>query len=130
AAILVLVLTLQSLIPSLQVASSHRPGRAGPREATSNVGKGCFDTMSLHGRDLVELLAHPRSVAVVGASTNPASASGRPLDYLLRFGFDGTIVPVNARHAEVGGLPAVASLGELEHGTVDAALIAVPAPAV
>jgi len=86
--------------------------------------------MTLHGHDLVGLLENPRRVAVVGASTNPDSASGRPLDYLLRYGFDGSIVPVNARHAEVGGLPAVASLRELEHGSVDAALIAVPAAAV
>ncbi len=86
--------------------------------------------MALRGSDLIQVLARPRSVAVVGASTNPRSASGRPLQYLLRYGYQGRVVPVNERHAEVGGLPAVRSLAELDHGSIEAAVIAVPAPAV
>lgn len=86
--------------------------------------------MALRGPDLIQVLARPRSVAVVGASTNPRSASGRPLQYLLRYGYQGRVVPVNARQPEVGGLPAVASLAGLDHGSIEAAVIAVPAPAV
>jgi acyl-CoA synthetase (NDP forming) len=86
--------------------------------------------MASRGTDLIQVLACPRSVAVVGASTDPRRASGRPLHYLLRYGYRGRIVPVNARHAEVAGLPAAASLAELDQGSIEAAVIALPAPAV
>jgi acyl-CoA synthetase (NDP forming) len=86
--------------------------------------------MASRGTDLIQVLACPRSVAVVGASTDPRRASGRPLHYLLRYGYRGRIVPVNARHAEVAGLPAVRSLAELDQGSIEAAVIALPASAV
>jgi acyl-CoA synthetase (NDP forming) len=86
--------------------------------------------MGLRGQELVELLAHPVGVAIVGASSNPQSPSGRPVDYLTRFGFTGLILPVNPRSSQVGGLRTIPDLGEAEPGTVDVALIAVPAPAV
>ena len=86
--------------------------------------------MGLRGQELVELLAHPVGVAIVGASSNPQSPSGRPVDYLTRFGFTGLILPVNPRSSQVGGLRTIPDLGEAQPGTVDVALIAVPAPAV
>jgi acyl-CoA synthetase (NDP forming) len=86
--------------------------------------------MSLRGQALVELLARPGRVAVVGASSNLESPSGRPVDYLVRYGYAGSILPVNPRNREIAGLPAVPSLAEAEPGSVDAVLVAVPAPAV
>lgn len=86
--------------------------------------------MRLVGSELVARLAQPRCVAVVGASANPDRTSGRPVDYLSRYDFGGGIVPVNARHREIGGLPAVARLTDVPAGSVDAALIAVPAASV
>jgi acetate---CoA ligase (ADP-forming) len=86
--------------------------------------------MGLRGQKLVELLAHPAGVAIVGASSNPQSPSGRPVEYLTRFGFTGSILPVNPRSRQVGGLRTIPDLGEAQPGTVDVALIAVPAPAV
>ncbi|WP_432989972.1 acetate--CoA ligase family protein [Dactylosporangium sp. CA-233914] len=86
--------------------------------------------MRLLGSDLVAVLAQPRCVAVVGASADPDRISGRPVEYLRRYGFGGGIVPVNARHRVIGGIPAVARLSEVEPGSVDAALIAVPAASV
>jgi acyl-CoA synthetase (NDP forming) len=86
--------------------------------------------MKLQGAGLVALLARPRCVAVVGASANPDRASGRPVEYLRRYGFTGGIVPVNSRHSEISGIPAVARLTDVEPGSVDAALIAVPAVSV
>ncbi len=80
--------------------------------------------------DLLRLLGRPRSVAVVGASTDPRSPSGRPVDYLTRRGFAGTVVPVNSRSTTVCGLPAVAALRDLEHGSVDVVLVALSAPRV
>jgi acyl-CoA synthetase (NDP forming) len=86
--------------------------------------------MGLRGQELVELLAHPTGVAIIGASSNPQSPSGRPVDYLTRFGFTGSVLPVNPRSSQVGGLRAIPDLSEVQPGTVDVALIAVPAPAV
>jgi acyl-CoA synthetase (NDP forming) len=54
-----------------------------------------------------------KSVAVVGASDNPIKLSGRPIDYLKRFGYAGDIYPVNARRATVQGLPAYPDLAAI-----------------
>ncbi|HET9652516.1 MAG TPA: acetate--CoA ligase family protein [Usitatibacter sp.] len=58
-------------------------------------------------------LLRPRSVAVVGASADPAKTSGRPVAYLLKHGFAGDIYPVNPRVSRIGDLacyPDIASL--------------------
>lgn len=74
-------------------------------------------------------LLWPKSVAVIGASTNPSSLSGRPLRMLRDKGFDGRLYPVNPRHDEVDGLPAYPSIGEVPD-RVDVALVLVPADQV
>lgn len=64
------------------------------------------------GVDLYRLLT-PRSVAIVGASGNLESISGRPVKLLQRFGFKGDIYPVNPKSRSIAGLdcyPDVASL--------------------
>jgi acyl-CoA synthetase (NDP forming) len=53
----------------------------------------------------LEKLLRPRSVAVVGASADPAKTSGRPVAYLRKHGFQGRIYPVNPRASEIDGLP-------------------------
>ena len=58
----------------------------------------------------------PRSVAVVGASGNPESISGRPVKLLQSFGFKGSIFPVNPGRDRIAGLecfPDIASLPEV-----------------
>ncbi len=70
----------------------------------------------------------PRSVAVIGASENPDKIGGRPLAYLRRFGFRGTIQPINPTRAEVQGLRAVGRLADLD-AAPDVAVIAVPGAA-
>ncbi|HEX3506114.1 MAG TPA: acetate--CoA ligase family protein [Xanthobacteraceae bacterium] len=47
-------------------------------------------------------LLKPRSVAIVGASADTAKLAGRPLAYLEKYGFKGTIYPVNPRHEAIG----------------------------
>lgn len=74
-------------------------------------------------------LFSPRSVALVGASSDPAKLGGRPLRNLLAFGYEGRIYPVNARAAEVQGVKAYPSVAVLPE-TVDQAIIVVPAQAV
>jgi acyl-CoA synthetase (NDP forming) len=71
-------------------------------------------------------LFNPRSVAIVGASADANKVGGRPLAFLRRGGYAGRIVPVNPGAAQVQGLPAVASLSDVE-GPLDQAIVAVPA---
>ncbi|OZI70947.1 acetate--CoA ligase family protein [Bordetella genomosp. 12] len=52
----------------------------------------------------LEKLLRPQSVAVVGASADPAKTSGRPIAYLLKHGFQGRIYPVNPKAAQIAGL--------------------------
>ena len=79
--------------------------------------------------DSLTALLHPRSVAIIGASDDPARIGGRPLAYTRDAGFDGPIFPVNPRRDTVQGLPALASIADVPE-PVDTAIIAVPAPAV
>ncbi len=73
---------------------------------------------------------HPRSLAIIGASSDPERIGGRPLRFLIEAGFAGTIYPVNtAGHAELQGRRAYRSVLDLPEA-VDHAIIAVPLPAV
>jgi acetyl coenzyme A synthetase (ADP forming)-like protein len=71
----------------------------------------------------------PRSVAVIGASRDPASIGYRLLDAVVHNDFQGPVYPVNPKAAAVHGLRAYPSLRDVP-GPVDLALIAVPRDAV
>jgi acyl-CoA synthetase (NDP forming) len=63
--------------------------------------------------DAISRLLRPRSVAVIGASTDAGKTAGRPVAYLRKHGFGGDIYPVNPRVDAIDGLrcyPNVASL--------------------
>ena len=81
---------------------------------------------------LTPLLA-PRSVAVLGASSDPTRISGRPIAYMRAQGFQGALYPINPNRAEVQGLKAYPSIADLPE-TPDVAIVAVAsevaAPAV
>lgn len=70
----------------------------------------------------------PRSIALIGASSNPAKIGGMPLAYLKAWGFAGPVYPVHATEREVQGLKAYAHIGEVP-GPVDLAICALPGPA-
>lgn len=80
-------------------------------------------------RDSLTALLHPRSIAVIGASDDPARIGGRPLAYTRSAGFAGPVFPVNPRRAVVQNLPAFPDIAAVPE-PVDTAVIAVPAPAV
>ncbi|MEV4604595.1 acetate--CoA ligase family protein [Amycolatopsis sp. NPDC049253] len=63
--------------------------------------------------ELSGALLWPRSVALVGASDDPAKTSSRPLRYLRASGFAGRVYPVNPRREQVGGERAWPSLAAL-----------------
>lgn len=65
---------------------------------------------------LGQALFAPRSIAVIGASDDPAKTAGRPLLFLRRAGFKGAIYPVNPRRDTVLGeraWPSVAALPDV-----------------
>jgi acyl-CoA synthetase (NDP forming) len=80
-------------------------------------------------RSVADLLFRPRGVVVYGASSDPEKLSGRPLDYLKKFGYAGDLYAINRRHREVQGVPAYADIAEVP-GPVDLAIIVVPAESV
>jgi acyl-CoA synthetase (NDP forming) len=79
-----------------------------------------FDQTSL------EALFRPRSVAVIGASTNPNKVGGRPLVFLRRAGYAGAVYPVHPAANEIHGYACYRSIvdvsGPVEHAIVAVAL--------
>lgn len=65
------------------------------------------------GEALRQALLAPQRIALVGASDDPTKTAARPLRYLRRAGFAGTIYPINPRRDSVGGERAWRSLDAL-----------------
>jgi acyl-CoA synthetase (NDP forming) len=53
---------------------------------------------------------NPKSVALIGASSNPGKLTARPLTFMARHGFGGAIYPINPGATEIDGWPAFASI--------------------
>ncbi|MBF6171338.1 acetate--CoA ligase family protein [Nocardia blacklockiae] len=86
-------------------------------------------TTALSERTALRRLLDPRSIAVVGASTDPAKRGYQAIRALQESGYAHPVYPVNPKAAEILGLEVVASVDRLPPG-VDVALIAVPGTAV
>lgn len=80
-------------------------------------------------RSSFEMLLHPQSIAMIGASTNPEALGGRPIGFMASYGYGGRVYAVNSRSSVVQGMQAYASILEVPEA-VDVALVAVPAKAV
>jgi len=76
---------------------------------------------------VLDPLFRPRSVAVIGASSDANRIGGRPVAYSKR-AFKGAIIPVNPNAREIQGLTAYPSIRDVP-GDIDQAIIAVPAKA-
>jgi acyl-CoA synthetase (NDP forming) len=70
----------------------------------------------------------PRSVAVIGASTNPNKIGGRPIAYMARFGYRGAIYPINPNAPEVQGHKSYPDLAALPEAP-ELVVVAVPGDA-
>ncbi|SDI70572.1 Acyl-CoA synthetase (NDP forming) [Rhodococcus triatomae] len=77
----------------------------------------------------VRNVLNPRSVAVIGASSDPSKVGNAVLTNLLRGGFTGPVYPVNAEHRSVRGVRAYPSVRDIPDD-VDLAVVAVPAEAI
>jgi acyl-CoA synthetase (NDP forming)/RimJ/RimL family protein N-acetyltransferase len=83
-----------------------------------------------HGEALsIARLLKPRSVAVVGASSDEGKIGNVVFGNLLAMGFDGPLYPINPDARHVNGVPAFSSVLDVPDD-VDLAVIAVPAAAV
>jgi acyl-CoA synthetase (NDP forming) len=81
------------------------------------------------GRDAVQRMLNPASLAVIGASKSPTAMSSRLRRYLQRHDYPGRVYLVNPRETEIDGqicYPDISSLPE----TVDVVHILAPATAV
>lgn len=83
----------------------------------------------LTARAGLQAMLEPASVAMIGASDDPARIGGRPLRYLMEAGFQGEVYPVNPNRETVQGLKAYASVKDIGK-PLDCAIIAVPAKIV
>jgi acyl-CoA synthetase (NDP forming) len=71
----------------------------------------------------------PRSIAIIGASDDPLSLSGRPLAVLRQHAYDGEIYLVNPNREQISGLPCYPAIGAVPQA-VDLAIVAVRAALV
>ena len=77
----------------------------------------------------IDALFAPRSVAVIGASTDPARVSGRPLSFLREWAFAGELAVVNPRRDTVQGYPSYPDVASLPFSP-ELAVVCVPADGV
>jgi acyl-CoA synthetase (NDP forming) len=76
------------------------------------------------GRGL-DAVFSPSSIAIFGASDDVTKIGGRPLQFLLKYGYAGAIYPINRKGGTVQSLPAYANVHEVPR-VPDLAVIAVP----
>lgn len=55
--------------------------------------------------EAIDFLLKPRSIAVIGASSDLTKTSGRPLAYLKKYDYQGAIYPVNPNAHEIAEIP-------------------------
>ena len=75
-------------------------------------------------QDLLTSALDPRSVAIIGASDNIHKIGGRPIYYMQRHGYTGTIYPVNPARDEIQGCKSYGSISALPE-VPDLALVVV-----
>jgi len=74
---------------------------------------------------LLRRVLNPRSVAVIGASDSTEKFGGRVMNFVVKHGFEGAVIPVNPSASTIRGIRAYAAIGDAP-GPVDVALLAVP----
>ena len=78
---------------------------------------------------LAQALFSPRAIALIGASGDAAKNSARPLRFLRKHGYAGSVLPINASRGEVLGERAFSSLAEAP-GEIDHAFIMTPGDSI
>ena len=102
------------------------PARRGRAIIGQNDGNDVVTTKTSSRFSSLTGMFSPQSVAVLGASSEPARIGGRPIDLMRKQGFAGPIYPVNPRRDEVQGLRCYPSVADLP-AVPDVAIVAVAA---
>ncbi|MGV3627449.1 MAG: acetate--CoA ligase family protein [Betaproteobacteria bacterium] len=76
--------------------------------------------------DAIQALLHPKSIAVIGASSDFNKINGRTLKALVDKKYAGRILPVNPKYQTLLDLPCYPDVASIP-GTLDLAVVAVPA---
>ncbi len=76
-------------------------------------------------KESINNLMRPKSIAVVGASTQPGKIGYTVIENLLKGGYQGKIYPINPIASEILGLPVFASV-EAVPDSIELAVITVP----
>jgi acetyltransferase len=80
-------------------------------------------------KQILKPLFEPESIAIIGASNNPAKWGNWMVTRPIKSGYRGRIYPVNPRESQIEGLKAYPSILDIPE-PVDMAIITIPAPAV
>ncbi len=78
---------------------------------------------------MLDSLFYPKSIAVIGASSDTKKVGYATINNIKRFKYGGRLFPVNPKADEILGLKASASILDINED-IDLAVIAIPAPAV
>jgi acyl-CoA synthetase (NDP forming) len=70
-------------------------------------------------------LFDPDSIAIIGCSPDAKKIGGRPLDYLIKYGYKGKIYPINPNYQEIRDLTCYETIKRVP-GEIDLAIIALP----
>jgi acetyl-CoA synthetase (ADP-forming)/acetyltransferase len=81
---------------------------------------------ALDAKKALDKILMPKSIAVIGASTDPFKWGYMLLNAIKQSGFEGDIYPINPKAEEIQGLKCYANVKDVS-GAVDMALIVVPA---
>ncbi len=79
--------------------------------------------------DVFKALLNPRSVAIIGGSSDKNKLNGRPQYFMQRDGFEGKIYPVNPKYDNINGLVCYPNIGSLPE-VPDLAIVVVRAAEV
>jgi acyl-CoA synthetase (NDP forming) len=82
-----------------------------------------------HKDHQLDFFFYPKTVAIIGASSNPKKAGNVLVKNFIDYGFKGQIFPINPKATEILGLKAYPSLKEVPTG-IDLAVFALPAKIV
>ena len=77
----------------------------------------------------LQYFLNPRSVAVVGASSNRAKIGRQILDNLIQGGYRGRIFPINLQDKKIAGLSAYSDLKMIPRPDFNAMLVIIAIPA-
>jgi len=107
------------------VMLSEDDDSANPSEPSEQEGQARADEINA----ALDQMAHPRSIAVVGAARAPTGGFPGMFACVRNFGFPGKLYPVNPKADEIDGIKAYPSLTALPE-PVDLVIISVPGPRV